>query len=387
MTSLENSKFPPPKDITEGWKEDPTGRFEHRWWDGSKWTSKAAKRKEAIASNDSSAVAPPTPKTSSVGAPKRSGMSAQPRRQYNKEEEIEEDNDYKEEQKPKKQNQKVKNVQEKSPSNFENKLQNFWNFLVGLDRMKQIAIFLVIILVGFLVLHFTNKGSSQSASNPNTSTIGTTTTQLNALSHTFLGTGAQESGPVFNAFEKLTQQSDASFEVSDSSVSSIAVAGNLDLNTLNWSGKITGSFSQNNASTNVSGTIGGFGTNIRINIDSLEISGISQNAISTSNLTGNNLAFIQTVGGYISPNLIITTALQKGLLYSQSGNQYIANVSANQTNTAQQGQENLVAQGKIIVTVSPKFGISSIKITATNNSTYILNITNTGPQYTPSPIT
>jgi hypothetical protein len=35
---------PPPGDLTAGWKPDPTGRADHRYWDGVRWTDHASVR-------------------------------------------------------------------------------------------------------------------------------------------------------------------------------------------------------------------------------------------------------------------------------------------------------------------------------------------------------
>lgn len=47
MTDHEGA--PPPGDVTEGWKPDPSGDSDWRWWDGSSWTERVGASQKAAA--------------------------------------------------------------------------------------------------------------------------------------------------------------------------------------------------------------------------------------------------------------------------------------------------------------------------------------------------
>jgi hypothetical protein len=66
-------------DVTAGWYPDPTGRFEHRYWDGSTWTGYAAR--DGVQAEDpvpgGPSVDPPAamPSPAGLGAPAADSLS------------------------------------------------------------------------------------------------------------------------------------------------------------------------------------------------------------------------------------------------------------------------------------------------------------------------
>ncbi len=50
----------PPSDASEGWKKDPTGSSDWRWWDGSQWTERVGSSQSAPASGATTDMTAPT---------------------------------------------------------------------------------------------------------------------------------------------------------------------------------------------------------------------------------------------------------------------------------------------------------------------------------------
>ncbi len=194
----QSDDLPQPDDVTKGWKDDPLGRYDYRYWDGDMWTSKVSsnekiyddpldeideveeeEEEETVEDNDfldededEPDVPPPSPR---MVAPQRQAQRQQSnvrtRREYiSRTEEVEGSS-----QRPKDQRGKTKSkIVSLDFSSTLSKLQSL-NFL------KKIAIISGVVIISLTCVKLTGFISNKTISPNSASAILTATTQSNSF--------------------------------------------------------------------------------------------------------------------------------------------------------------------------------------------------------------